>query len=237
LLHVQRPHRNRLAIASGKACAPLLSGLLLAAAPVDLTWAAAPDGFVRRLEAEAVLQTLRAELLSHDSSTAVLQSWCEAHGPPGLKITAERAPGPERPPTEAARKALDLKPGQAVRYRRVKLACGKTVLSEADNWYLPERLTPDMNHTLDTSDAPFGAVVRPLDFRRRFLSAELLWKPLPDDWEKGAGTCSPKACVSPFSIPPEVLQDTAVLATPDGRLFSFVAETYTAAAVEMGMPR
>lgn len=220
----------------GRAAASLICGLLLAAAPVDVTWAAS-DGFVRRLEALAVLQTLRAELLGHDSSTAVLQAWCEAHGPPGLKIVAGHDPKAEAPPSEAARTALALKPGQQVRYRRVKLACGQTVLSEADNWYLPERLTADMNHTLDTSDAPFGAVVRPLDFRRRFLSAELLWRPLPDGWEKGAGTCSAKACASPFSIPPHVLQDTAVLTTPDGHPFSFVAETYTAAALQMALPR
>jgi hypothetical protein len=219
----------------GRWLAPSVCGLLLAAAPVDVTWAAAPDGFVRRLEALAVLQTLRAELLGHDSSTAVLQSWCEAHGPPGLKIVAEHDPKADRPPTEAAKTALGREPGQQV--RRVKLACGKTVLSEADNWYLPARLTPEMNHTLDTSDAPFGAVVRPLDFRRRFLSAELLWKPLPEGWKKGVGPCSAKACMSPMSIPPEVLTDTAILATSDGKPFSFVAETYTAAALEMALPK
>src|SRR5215472_1909978 len=136
----------------GRVLPSLICGMLLAAAPVDVTIAAAPDGFVRRLEALAVLQTLRAELLGHDSSTAVLQAWCEAHGPPGLKIVAEHDPKAEAPPTEAAKKALGLEPGQQVRYRRVKLACGKIVLSEADNWYLPERLTPEMNHTLDTSD-------------------------------------------------------------------------------------
>jgi chorismate-pyruvate lyase len=214
-----------------KAGASLLLGLLLTAAPVDVTWAA-PAGFVRRLEALAVLQTLRAELLGHDSSTAVLQAWCEAHGAPGLKIVAEHDPRADRPPTEAARKALGLEPGQQVRYRRVRLACGRAVLSEADNWYLPARLTPGMNRTLDTSDAPFGAVVRPLDFRRRFLSAELLWKPLPDGWEKQTPEAAPMG-----QIPPHVLQDTAVLATPDGRPFSFVAETYTAAALEMALPR
>jgi hypothetical protein len=215
----------------GQAAASLICGMLLAAAPVDVTWASAPNGFVRRLEALAVLQSLRAELLGHDSSTAVLQSWCEAHAGPGLKILAEHDPGVEKPPSEAASKALDLKPGQAVRYRRVKLACGKTVLSEADNWYLPERLTAEMNRTLDSSDAPFGQVVRPLDFRRRFLSADLLWKPLPEGWEKGAPDSRPMG-----PIPAHVLQDTAVLTTPDGRPFSFVAETYTAAAVEMALP-
>jgi chorismate-pyruvate lyase len=211
--------------------ARLLFGLLLAAAPVDIGWAAGPDGFVRRLEMQAVLQTLRAELLGHDSSTAVLQAWCEAHGPPGLRITAARDPGPETPPSAAAARALDLKPGQPVRHRRVKLACGEAVLSEADNWYLPDRLTPAMNRTLDGSDAPFGAVVRALDFRRRFLSAELLWKPLPDGWEKRAPDAGPAP-----AIPPEVLTDTAVLATPDGRPFSFVSETYTAAALQMALP-
>jgi hypothetical protein len=216
----------------GRAAASLICGMLLAAAPVDVTWASGPDGFVRRLEALAVLQTLRAELLGHDSSTAVLQAWCEAHGPPGLKILAEHDPKAAQAPSEAARKALDLKPGQTVRYRRVKLACGKAVLSEADNWYLAERLTAEMNHTLDTSDAPFGAVVRPLDFRRRFLSAELLWKPLPDGWEKGPPAAPPLG-----AIPGHVLQDTAVLSTPDGRPFSFVAETYTAVALEMALPR
>jgi hypothetical protein len=221
MLHV---HRGRFA--------RLLFGLMLAAAPVDLVWASAPDGFVRRLEMQAVLQTLRAELLGHDSSTAVLQTWCDAHGLPGLKITAERDPAPEKPPTEAARTALGVEPGQAVRYRRVKLACGKAVLSEADNWYLPGALTAEMNRTLDTSDAPFGAVVRPLDFRRRFLSADLLWKPLPDGWEKRVPDAGPAP-----QIPAEVLTDTAVLTTPDGRPFSFVAETYTAAALEMALPR
>jgi chorismate-pyruvate lyase len=215
----------------GRMAPSMLCGLLLAAAPVDVTWAAS-GAFVRRVEILAVLQTLRAELLGHDSSTAVLQSWCEAHGPPGLKISAERDPAHERAPSDAAAKALGFKPGQAVRYRRVKLACGQTVLSQADNWYLPERLTAEMNHTLDTSDAPFGAVVRPLDFRRRFLSAELLYKPLPDGWEKRAPDTRPMG-----AIPAEVLTDTAILATPDGRPFSFVAETYTAAAVEMALPR
>lgn len=230
-MHVQHRKRKR-GTGSPQACVSLLLGVVLAAAPVDVTWAAAPDGFVRRLEALTALQTLRAELLAHDSSTAVLQAWCEAHGPPGLKIVAEHDPKANRPPSDAAKTALDLKPGQMVRYRRVKLACGKTVLSEADNWYLPERLTPAMNHALDTSDAPFGAVVRPLGFRRRFLSADLLWKPLPDGWEKSPPDAAPLG-----AIPARVLQDTAVLATPDGRPFSFVAETYTAATVQMALPR
>ena len=44
-------------------------------------------------------------------------------------------------------------------------------MSVADNWYLPERLSQEMNRRLETTDAPFGLVVRPLAFRRRTLSA------------------------------------------------------------------
>jgi hypothetical protein len=29
---------------------------------------------------------------------------------------------------------------------------------EADNWYVPSRLTPDINKTLDMTDTPFGIV-------------------------------------------------------------------------------
>ena len=61
--------------------------------------------------------------------------------------------------------------GARIAYRRVRLACGVRTLSVADNWYLPARLSPDMNHQLESSDAPFGLVVRPLAFRRRTLSA------------------------------------------------------------------
>ena len=50
-----------------------------------------------------------------------------------------------------------------MRYRRVQLACGDRVLSEADNWYLVGRLTLDMNTALERTETPFGVAVRALD--------------------------------------------------------------------------
>src|SRR6202049_4934536 len=53
-----------------------------------------PDTFVTRVEAVALLQTLNANLLSHDSSTLTLEHWCDSHrlaSPP--RIVAERVPG------------------------------------------------------------------------------------------------------------------------------------------------
>jgi hypothetical protein len=38
----------------------------------------------------------------------------------------------------------------------VHLKCGERVLSEADNWYVPARLTKEMNQSLENSDIAFG---------------------------------------------------------------------------------
>src|SRR5690606_29936178 len=91
------------------------------------------------------------------------------------------------------------------------------VLSEADNWYRPAELTPQMVQTLDTTDTPFGVVVAPLKFQRRTLSSRLLFEPLaaPD----------PDAAMT---APSHVLAQRAVLYRPDGPPFSLVVESYTA---------
>lgn len=168
-------------------------------------WAeAAPgDGAERRLA------QLNADLLSHDSATAVLQAWCDGHGGAGVKITARRLKGQDQPADSAVRAALKAGAGEPVRHRRVQLTCGTRVLSDADNWYLPARLTPEMNRLLDETETPFGAAVRPLDFRRTTISAVTTMK-------------------SGQPPPEHVLEHRAVLATPDGAPFSLVVERYRA---------
>ena len=84
------------------------------------------------------------------------------------------------------RRLLGVPPGEPVRYRHVRLVCGDKLLSEADNWYVPARLTPEMNRLLDETDTPFGRVIRDLNFRRETLSARVLWQPLPGRWEMQA---------------------------------------------------
>ena len=59
-------------------------------------------------------------------------------------------------------------------------------LSEADNWYVPGRLTEEMNHLLEETEAPFGKVVAALHPFRRTFETKLLWSPLPSGWEIGA---------------------------------------------------
>ena len=101
------------------------------------------------------------------------------------------------------RKLLDVGSSARLGYRRVKLICGCHTLSEADNWYVPDRLTPDMNHKLDTTDVPFGTVVKSLNFHRKTIKMEALTDPAHE------------------------LRVTALLVTGEGKPFSVVIENYS----------
>lgn len=183
--------------------------------------------YVGRLTALAVLQSLNAELLAGTSATLTLDRWCAAHRMASpAKIAAVRDRAAHKEATAEQRKLLGVSETEPLRYRRVKLTCGSHVLSEADNWYVPSRLTDEMNHQLETTDAAFGRVVQALQFRRRTLSAKLLWSPLPDGWDM-TPVVVPEAGATPLQIPRELLQHQAVLTLPDGTPLSQVIETYT----------
>jgi hypothetical protein len=195
-----------------------------------------PDTPQARVEALAVLQTLNAELLSHDSATLTLDHWCAEHGiAQPATVVAERVRGADKPVTSEIRVALKAEPDAPVAYRRVRLRCGEHVLSEADNWYVPGRLTADMNHALDTSDIAFGRAVQALHFSRHTLSATLLWRPLPEGWEMTGLPGMPRG-PAPLVIPDHVLEHRAVLTTPDGTPFSLVVEDYTSAVLDFPPP-
>jgi hypothetical protein len=195
-----------------------------AQAAVPLQW---PDSFVGRVEALAVLQSLNADLLSHDSATLTLERWCgQHHLASPAQISAQRVRDVNKPADPAIRKQLQVGADEVVRYRRVSLRCGEVELSEADNWYVPGRLSADMAQRLDQTDEPFGKVVQPLHFQRHTQSAQLLWSPLPEGWEMQQNAASATKH-HPLTIPATVLEHRAVLALPDGTPFSEVVETYT----------
>ena len=182
--------------------------------------------FVARLEALALIQTLNAELLANNSATLTLEHWCDVHHlatPP--RIVAERVLEIDKPTTPEQRRELGVTPTEPVRYRRVRLLCGKLALSEADNWYVPGRLTSDMNRLLDSTDTPFGRVVQPLHYQRHTLSSKVLWLPLPEGWEMNANAARDDAVGLP--PPAKLLEHRALLTLPDGTPFSEVVETYT----------
>jgi chorismate-pyruvate lyase len=192
------------------------------------------DTFTSRLAALALLQSLNADLLSHDSATLTLDRWCAAHhlADPAT-VTAERVQDVQKPATAMQRELLHVSPTEPLGYRRVRLHCGSHVLSEADNWYVPSRLTSDMNQALEHSDIAFGRAIQALRFQRHTLSATLLWTPLPEGWEM-SHPASPVR--GELNIPAHVLQHTAVLSLPDGTPISALTETYTAEVLAFPEP-
>jgi hypothetical protein len=188
------------------------------------TWT---GSFVSRLEALALLETLNAELLSHDSATLTLDKWCEDHRLASpARIVAEFVHGADKAPSADQRKTLGISESEPVRYRQVRLSCGGHVLSEAENWYVPGRLTPDINHVLETTDTAFGRAAKSLNFHRRTLAATLLWSPLPEHWEI-QNISKDEHAADALAVPHHVLQHVAVLSLPDGQPISQVIETYT----------
>ena len=192
-----------------------------------------PASYVGRLEAWSQLAQLNADLLSHDSATATLQAWCDLHGQ-GQRILARRIRTGLKDASPEDRKALGVGPDEPLAYRRVQLTCGALVLSEADNWYRPGLLSPEMNRTLEETETPFGVVVRPLNFRRRTLSTTYLFRPLPGNWEE---TPRPiQVYRGGLAVPKDILRHRAVLVNAEGMAFSLVIETYTDAVLVRPRP-
>jgi len=180
--------------------------------------------YVQRVETLALLQTFNADLLGHDSATLTLERWCGEHRlADPARIVAHRVAGADKPMPAELRAQLRIGADEPLRYRRVQLACGEHVLSEADNWYVPARLSADMNRRLDETEEPFGKVVKPLGFTRHTLLAMLLWNPLPAGWE----LAPPRALRDETPVPHELLRHQAVLVDAAQVPFSVVVETYT----------
>jgi chorismate-pyruvate lyase len=189
--------------------------------------AAYPDTFVTRLQALALIQTINANILSSTSATLTLEAWCRDHELAATpRITATRVEGVERPASAEQRARLGVGDAEPIRHRHVRLRCGDRVLSEADNWYVPSRLTPEMNRLLDTTDTPFGRAVQPLAPYRRTLNARMLWAPLPEGWERDPRHAAAAASPGAMAIPDALFEHRAVLYTREHTPFSEVHEVY-----------
>lgn len=132
-------------------------------APAVLTGCATPQG--------ARLREFEATLAAQDSATAALGTWCaREHIAVPAQIVAQALPG-TLGPSAAVRRLLDVSDAEQIAYRHVALTCGGVVLSVAHNWYVPGRLTADMNRTLETTHTPFGKAVANTHFTRERLAA------------------------------------------------------------------
>jgi hypothetical protein len=198
---------------------------LTAVAPAQ-TLPAWPDTFLARVETLAIVETLNATLLGARSATFTLDKWCADHGLAAeTKIRARLIRSVDKPITDAQRHRLQIGENEPVKFRHVELACGERVLSEADNWYVPARLSADMNRALETTDTPFGRAIADLKPFRQTFAVEVLWKPLPDGWEQ-----RPRPADHPrqaLAIPPKLFEHRALVYGADLRPVAEVDEIYT----------
>lgn len=142
---------------------------------------------------------LSRDLLASPTATAVLERRC------GGPIRAEVDRAVHREPTPEQRKRLGVRPDERVVYRSVVLGCAGVALSVAENWYVPARLTPEMNAALEQGDIPFGAIIRPLHPHRKPLEQLMT------------------------GIAPYVLRHRALVLDGEGRPLAEVVENYTMA--------
>jgi chorismate-pyruvate lyase len=196
-----------------------------------------PDTYVARLQALALLQTLNVQVLAGRSATLTLEGWCRDHRlADDPTIVAELVKGVAKVATVEQRQRLQVTPQDEVKYRSVRLRCGNRVLSEADNWYVPSRLTAEMNRLLETTDMPFGKVVQPLEPYRRTSVVRLLWAPLPDGWERSS-IKAPPGTTGALKIPDALFEHRAVLYTREHKPFSEVDEIYQRQLLAFPPPR
>ncbi len=120
-----------------------------------------------------------------------------------------------------------------MKYRRVELACGQRILSEADNWYVPTRLSPEINAILETTDTPFGRAVRDLKPIRETFAVEMFWTPLPDGWEDVQPPL-PERPEAALAIPWRLFRHSALVFGVDHMPFAEVSETYTSEILAFG---
>src|SRR5215472_9399988 len=101
--------------------AALASFILLILAGAAGTAPPWQDSFTARLEALALLESLNADLLSHDSATLTLDRWCATHELASpARIIAERVHDVDKPPTAEQRRLLNGGAAEPTPYRRVK---------------------------------------------------------------------------------------------------------------------
>jgi hypothetical protein len=112
-------------------------------------------------------------------------------------------------PPSNIRQLLKVPAGDPLAYRHVQLMCGDRLLSQAHNWYVPSRLSAQMNRQLAQTDFPFGKVISSIGFSRHPVTST-----------RGRDPACPAGTI---------LANRAVLKHPDGRGLAMVVECYTTA--------
>lgn len=157
---------------------------------------------------DPTIAAFEANLAAHASATKALGQWCRLRGiDAGGQIKVQFVHGADRAPPSDLHMTLGVPADEPLGYRHVRLVCGNAVLSEAHNWFVPARLTAEMNRELAESDVPFGTIAASLAFTREPIASV----------RRGDPGC-PEGAISAHR---------ALLRLPDGQPLALVAECYT----------
>lgn len=159
---------------------------------------------------EQLIDAFERNLAAHASATEALRLWCQQRAiADAPQITARFVRDADAVPPADLRTTLGVGPETPLGYRHVMLVCGEVVLSQAHNWFVPGRLSPEMNRQLAETDVPFGKVAASLGFSREPIASAL----------RGDPAC-PTGAISTHR---------ALLRLPDGQPLALVVECYTEA--------
>jgi chorismate-pyruvate lyase len=105
-------------------------------------------------------EALRTYILAADSVTLAMSDWCREHGIGRLPLRSvvHRRAGIRPLPADFP---IRIGHDEAVWFREITLMAGDVPLLDADNWFLPYRISPDAAATLLETDTPFGTALLP----------------------------------------------------------------------------
>lgn len=133
-----------------------------------------PDFIPMGATSEEIAADLCSAIFDCHSVTATLGNWCAARGLGGPALRSEvHARSGRLPLPMPGGAALDLGPGERVRHRAITLFCGDLPLLDADNWYLPDRLSARARRLLEETDTPFGTALEDASLGRVTTAARL----------------------------------------------------------------
>ncbi len=117
------------------------------------------------LDERRSIESLHAALLAADSATSVLEAFFGA-------VTVQRRAVPPSP-NDGLHERLRLSPDDVLRHRAVWLLAGDKTLSQAELWYVANRLPAEQVQRLEESNTPFGRLMKPIGLKRTVLEARL----------------------------------------------------------------
>src|SRR3954454_16760085 len=98
------------------------------------------------------VESLARHITSHSTATAALNSWCAKRMARQHDSIVARVLADEDADPTSYKGSLTIEDGEQVRYRKVALVWGDSTVSEAENWYFPNRLPPGMRTRLLSSN-------------------------------------------------------------------------------------